>query len=269
MGHTLLNALSIDTSIGELPSLDSSIDVTTTGDSVSKIFQENPANPGVIILENNVIKGLISREVFFEKTGKRFGVEVFLGRPISTMLDQYSSKPLVLAEKVPVSQAIHEALKRDSRSIYDPIIVAKEDSSFRVLDILTVFLAENQILLTMHNQHVFTVSNGIHLTDEEAIRRFVKFTKITGLTNPAVLINRNSINCDCCGQRVDYTIADVVRSHPQLNRGVEITSKMGNKSYVLYVRHTCGKEIREIPVLYDHELQLRALRPSRVVENYV
>ncbi len=125
-------------------------------------------------MDQNSIAGLISREAFFENTGKRFGVEIFLGRPISTMLEQYSTQPLVLPESSKISQTIHEALKRNSRSVYDPIIVEKSDKEFRIIDILTVFLAENQILLTLHNQHTFTIASGIKLTDEEAVKRFIK-----------------------------------------------------------------------------------------------
>jgi hypothetical protein len=269
MDHITQTAFSIDSTLGELPSIDSSIDHQTTGETVFKMFHNDPANPGVIVMEDGVISGLISREAFFENTGKRFGIEVFLGRPISAMLEQYSTQPLILPANAKVSLAIHEALKRRSRTVYDPIIVEKQEKQYRVIDILTVFLAENQILLTLHNQHAFTVASGIKLTDEEAIKRFIQFTGLISIKDPKVLINRNTVICDRCGSSVEYSIADVVRSHPQLNRGVEVTSKMGTRSYILYVRHTCGTDIREIPVYHDGELNLRALRPSRLVETYV
>ncbi len=261
--------LSLDSALCDLPSIESSTGVDATGEMVMHIFEQNPANPGVIVLDGSSIVGMISREAFFEKTGKRFGVEIFLCRPISTMLEQFSSRPLVLAEDEKISHAIHEALKRDSRAVYDPLIIQKPGGEFRVIDILSVFYAENQILLTLHNQHAFTVSSGIKLTDEEALRRFITFTGIKGLKNPAVLIKRNTIICDKCGQKIEYTISDVVRSHPQLKRGIEVITKMGNRSYVFYVKHTCGHEIREIPVHHDSDLKLRALRPSRLVETYV
>ncbi len=261
--------LSLDSTLCELPSIDSSTSAETSGEEVMKIFKANPANPGVIVMKGETIAGLISREAFFETTGKRFGVEIYLGRSIATMLELFSSEPLILPESEKISHAIHEALRRDTRSVYDPIIVKKTEGGYRVIDILSVFLAENQILLTLHNQHTFTVSSGIKLTDKEAIFRFIEFTGIKELKDPTVLIKRNSIICDKCGKKIEYSIPDIVRSHPQLTRGIEVISKMGNRSYIFYVKHTCGNEIREIPVHHDCDLNLRALRPSRLVETYV
>jgi hypothetical protein len=263
------NTFSLDSTLGDLPSIQSQIDYQTAGEQVLKLFHENQKNPGVIVMQNSSIIGLISREAFFETTGKRYGVELFLGRPISAMLEQFSTQPLILPEDFKISLAIHEALKRTARSVYDPIIVNKTNGKFGVIDILTVFLAENQILLTLHNQHVDSKASGLALSDEEAVKRFLKFTGIRMIKDPLVLINTNSIVCDRCGITINYTIADIVRSHPQLSMGVEIIEKMGNRSFILYVRHTCGQEIREIPVYHDNELLLRSLRPSRLVETYV
>lgn len=260
---------SLDSTLGDLPFIESQIDCQATGEMVSQLFHKNRQNPGVIILKDAEIAGMISREAFFETTGRRYGVEVFLGRPIAAMLENFSTQPLILPESCKISLAIHEALKRESRSVFDPIIVQRSEGQYGVIDILTVFLAENQILLTLHNQHVNSFASGLNLTDQEAVKRFVKFTGILQLSNPRVLININSITCDRCGKPVQYTIPDIVRTHPQLSTGVEIIEKMGNRSYILYVKHTCGKEIREIPVLHDSELELRSLRPSRLVETYV
>lgn len=220
-------------------------------------------------MNGTMIAGMISREAFFEKTGKRFGVEIYLSRPISTMLELFTSHPLVLPENKKISHAIHEALQRDSNSVYDPIIIQKSEGLFRVINILSVFHAENQILLTLHNQNAFTISSGIKLSDKDAIYRFLDFANIKELKDPTVLIKRNSIICDKCGKKIEYSIPDVVRSHPQLTRGIEVISKMGNRSYIFYIKHTCGNEIREIPVHHDCDLNLRALRPSRLVETYV
>ncbi len=261
--------MTIDSTLDELPSIKSCIEYNTPGEMVIQMFHKEPSNPGVIIMDQGEILGLISREAFFENTGKRFGVEVVLNRPIHLMLDQCSRKPLILSAREKISRAVHEALRRESTSVYDPIIVEDSNKNYRIIDMFTIFLAENQILLTLHNQHTFTIASGIKLSDEEAVMKFLQFTGLKSLKNPAMLINRNSITCDRCGCKVLYSVPDVVRSHPQIEKGIEISIKMGNKSFILYVRHTCGNEIREIPVYHDSELNLRALRPSRLVETYV
>lgn len=269
MFFTPPETLTIESTLAELPAIDSIVDLQTTGEEVLNLFKNNPANPGVIVFDKGTIHGLISREGFFEATGRRFGVEIFLGRPISAMLEHFSTQPLILSEQITISRAIFEALNRSSRSVYDPIIVKSIKNTYQVLDILTVFLAENKILLTLHKQNIFTIASGIKLTDEEAVKRFVRFTGIIRLENPRILITRQNIKCDTCGEKIEYSIPDVVRSHPQINKGVEVSERMGNKTFVLYVRHRCGNDIREIPVFLDNDLNIRALRPSRLVETYV
>jgi hypothetical protein len=269
MDYSTPSSLTIDSTLDDLPSINSCIEFNTPGEMVMQMFHQMPSNPGAIIINQGEIIGVISREAFFENTGKRFGVEVFLGRPIHLMLDQVSREPLILSSREKISQAAHEALKRKTKSVFDPIIVEKPGKNYRIIDMLTIFLAENQILLTLHNQYTFSISSGMNLTDEEAIHRFSIFAAIPADLFTAKLTKLNTITCEICGETVHYSIADVIRSYPQLSRGVEITTKMGTRSYIFYVRHSCRETIREIPVQHDEDFNVRSLRPSRLVETYV
>jgi len=262
-------SLSLDSSLDDLPSIDSSVQFDAKGETILQLFNEKPENPGVIIFKGTKILGVISRETFFEHTGKRFGIEVFLSRPIHRMFENYAMQPLILPASVKISLAAQQALKRDSRSVYEPIVVEKANKVFHLIDIFTVFLAENQILLTLHNQHTFTIASGMNIPDDEAIMRFSKFADIAMDIDPLLFLIRHTITCDQCKQTIEYSITDIVRSHPQLDRGIEISKKMGSRTFTFYVRHTCGQVIREIPVQHDEDLKLRALRPSRLVEAYV
>jgi hypothetical protein len=264
-----LISLSLDSSLDDLPSIDCSVQFDTKGENVMQLFNEKPENPGVIIVKGTDILGVISRETFFEHTGKRFGVEVFLNRPIQRMFEKYAVQPLILPASSKISQAAHQALKRDARSVYEPIVVEKTSRIFRLIDIFTVFLAENQILLNLHNQHTFTIASGMNIPDDEAIMRFSKFGDIPSDIDPLLFLIRHSVTCDHCSQKIEYSITDIVRSHPQLDRGIEIVKKMGSRTFTFYVRHTCGDVIREIPVQHDEDLKIRAVRPSRLVETYV
>jgi len=56
-----------------------------------------------------------------------------------------------------------------------------------------------------------------------------------------------------------------VRSHPRLERGIIVENAMGGVNYRFFVRHYCGKEVREIPVRHDSKFEYRSHGPSRPV----
>jgi hypothetical protein len=83
------SSLTIDSTLDDLTSINSCIEFNTPGEMVMQMFHMMPTNPGAIIINQGEIIGVISQEAFFEKTAKRFRVEVFLGRPIHLMLGRY------------------------------------------------------------------------------------------------------------------------------------------------------------------------------------
>ena len=66
----------------DLPSYARAVDPGTSGQKVADLFAEDLLVPGVIILNKGVFLGVISRDMFFERTGKLYGTEIFLVRPI-------------------------------------------------------------------------------------------------------------------------------------------------------------------------------------------
>ena len=74
-----------------------------------------------------------------------------------------------------------------------------------------------------------------------------------------------AVACEICGGDVEYSIPDLVRAHPRIERGVVVDRAMGGVNYRFYVRHYCGKELREIPVRHDSQFEYRSHRPSRPV----
>jgi hypothetical protein len=74
-----------------------------------------------------------------------------------------------------------------------------------------------------------------------------------------------SVKCDICNQVVKYSIPDIVRAHPRLERGVIVEKAMGGVNYRFFVRHYCQKQYREIPVRHDSNFEFRSHGPSRLV----
>jgi hypothetical protein len=235
-----------------------------------ELFHGDPQLPGVMVMQERILVGVVSREIFFEKTGQQFGPDVFLNRPIKSMLNMLNHTPLMIPEDTLIGAAATQALKRPLAEVKHPVVIQRADNSYRLIGALMLFMAHNSILLTLHNQRLFTIDSGLQISDDEALLRFRRYANIGSGLARQNLLTRHGVRCDNCGQLVNYTIPDIVRSHPQLSKGVVISDRMGSRFYLFYVRHQCANgELREIPVQHDHNLEYRSQRPSRVLDSYV
>ncbi|MGB8214785.1 MAG: hypothetical protein WCE68_14610 [Anaerolineales bacterium] len=265
-----IHDLTMDSVLRDLPSYYEVITPKTTGREVADILEGNDHLPGMLVMQDAKLTGVISRDVFYERAGKKFGTEIYLGRPISVMMKTVDHKMLILPDSMLITLATQKALSRDLKSIYQPIVVEQPDKNYRLISALILFLAQSQQLLELHNQRLFTVDSGRNLSDEDAIKEFNQYIANQSGFDPAKLVKRQVVRCDNCFRMVNYSIVDIVRSFPQLNRGIIVEEKMGTRTYRLHVRHVCkNREVWEIPLLLDERLEYRSQRQARAVESYV
>lgn len=122
------------------------------------------------------------------------------------------------------------------------------------------------VLVTAYlNKNLFTSIFGLEMSDKEAVEKFVNHMGLASRQINHNLIRRFTIRCDNCEQEVGYSIPDIVRMHPQLDRGVVLKRGMGTENFIFYVRHHCKDAYREIPVMHDGNLEYRSLGKSRIV----
>jgi hypothetical protein len=121
------------------------------------------------------------------------------------------------------------------------------------------------LILTVMNSRLFVDLFGIRLSDKEAILKFAKFIDIHPFFLQSRMSPEYTITCDACGKNVKYSIPDIVRSHPNLERGVKIEEAMGTVNYTFFLRHRCEGAIREIPVTHDEKFEYRSKRASRIL----
>jgi hypothetical protein len=121
------------------------------------------------------------------------------------------------------------------------------------------------LILTVLNSRLFVDLFGIRLSDKEALLKFAKFINIHPFFLQSRMSPEYSITCDACGKTVKYSIPDIVRSHPNLERGVKIEEAMGTINYTFFLRHRCEGTLREIPVTHDEKFEYRSKRASRVL----
>ncbi len=120
-------------------------------------------------------------------------------------------------------------------------------------------------VLAVLNNNLFGDIFGKGIDDPKAFSIFAEFIGMPARKIMAMTKDEYSVACDICGGDVEYSIPDLVRAHPRIERGVVVDRAMGGTNYRFYVRHYCGKELREIPVRHDSQFQYRSHRPSRPV----
>lgn len=122
------------------------------------------------------------------------------------------------------------------------------------------------VLVTAYlNKNLLTSIFGLEMSDKDAVEKFVNHMQLNQEQINRNLIRKFSVTCDNCEKSVTYSIPDIVRMHPQLDRGVVLKRGMGTENFVFYVRHHCKDSYREIPVMHDRTLEYRSLSKSRLV----
>ena len=121
------------------------------------------------------------------------------------------------------------------------------------------------LILAVLNRNLFANIFGVGLSDTKAILLFSEHIKVPAREIIAKTKPEYSVMCDICNQPVKYSIPDIVRAHPRLDRGVIVEKAMGGINYRFFVRHYCRNEYREIPVRHDSNFEFRSHGPSRIV----
>jgi hypothetical protein len=121
------------------------------------------------------------------------------------------------------------------------------------------------VVIHLLNRDLFANIFGIQMSDRQAITKFLRFSKMGEQLDAAELTKKYSIRCDNCGKVIRYSLADIVRAHPHLERGIIFEQAMGGKNFTMYLRHRCRDGLREIPVFHDCRLEYRSQKPSRLL----
>ncbi|MBW8011704.1 MAG: hypothetical protein FVQ83_10765 [Chloroflexi bacterium] len=141
-----------------------------------------------------------------------------------------------------------------------PLVTLETITAFTLL-LSTFLIVSLYIVLWIVFRQLF----GLRISDKNAIIKFLRFAKLPNKAGGIIIKKKFQASCDKCKNKVNYTIADVVRSHPDIKRGIYIEHGLGEINYNFYVRHQCEREIREIPVQHDAKLEYRNQKPSRLV----
>lgn len=137
--------LSLDSILQELELHDSQIDAERSGSEVAQVFEENPLLPGVILIEQDELAGVLSRRKFLEQMSRPYGLELFSRRPLKILYGFAQSEVLVLPGHTSIVTAAREALQRSPELLYEPIVVQLPSQEYRLLDVHQLLVAQSRI----------------------------------------------------------------------------------------------------------------------------
>jgi hypothetical protein len=131
--------------IGDLPMSDFTITRDVVTEDVAAFLEANPFVPGAIIVADGKAGGVIPRYKMFERLGHRYGVELFLRKPVVEIERELEADVFALKSHLAINLAVKLALSRSQAYIYDPIIVEYEHGRLRLLDMYVLLLSQSQL----------------------------------------------------------------------------------------------------------------------------
>lgn len=138
--------ISLAESLQGLTLYDIQVEMNRPGGDASQIFKDMPLLPGVLLVDQGLYVGMISRTRFLEYMSRPFALELFSRRPLQVLYESAQADILVLSGNTSVVQAAQESLQRSAELMYEPIVVCLEDTkTFKLLDVHDLFIAQSQI----------------------------------------------------------------------------------------------------------------------------
>ena len=151
-----------DVTVLDLAFFDVQVSDSALGSEVAKLFEQNHSLPGVIVVSGKEYAGMVSRNQFFQRLGRPFGIEIYSPRPIAVYLESLTVSPIILRPETTIQNAIILCLARPVEHIYDPFVVAMKDETPRLIDFLALILKQTELLtaaqIEAHAQRAAAIS---------------------------------------------------------------------------------------------------------------
>lgn len=150
MSQQLPLTLNLNSTLADLPSHNYQVSSTTKSDVVAKKLYQNPELPGVLIINDFELIGMISRAKFLEKIYLPKWEEIYSNHPIQKLLNFIRIPPLLLSKDTTINEASKFALNRPQNLIYEPIVIICSDHQFKLLDFRIICQYQTFILQESH-----------------------------------------------------------------------------------------------------------------------
>lgn len=161
--------VTVPVSVADLPMHDYRVPASIHTEAVTTHLDAHPEIPGAILMQDGKMYGVIPRKRMFERLGHRYGVELFLRKPIRELCDSLKAPVFPVHPHTRVDDAVYLALDRPPEILYEPLVVTTGGNDPRLLDFHTLLLAQSQMLNNMNNlfstigriEHAVKTSNNL------------------------------------------------------------------------------------------------------------
>jgi HPt (histidine-containing phosphotransfer) domain-containing protein len=165
-----LRDLTPQSTLAELPAWDAMLPVSALGREIDQVLRDEPALPGVIVLDSRTVRGAISRTQFQNMISRPFGREVVLPRRLSVLLEEFVATDVTVLDRgLPVQEALRVSLERDRTALYEPILVSADGGkSARLVGFTDLLRADSRISSLRNHQMaeiLATAEEGFLLVD--------------------------------------------------------------------------------------------------------
>jgi len=140
--------LDADTRLQDLNLIDFQVDEETPCENVVRRLEDDPSLCGVVVTRNGGLQGMMTRRSILEwMLSRPYGLDVFLKRPISSMVEFHQRDFIHLPGGCTVVEAAALAFQRPEETIYDPVVVQIAEGDYRLLDVPVLLVAQAEVHL--------------------------------------------------------------------------------------------------------------------------
>jgi len=115
--------------IGEISRRDQGFSALLTGGQALDYFNDNPNVMGITILQGDTPVGLLMKNKFLTHLATKFGVAVYMDRPVGLLIDKNF---LAVDYNTPLEQVSKLAIAREEDSLYDYIVITQSDQYYGI-----------------------------------------------------------------------------------------------------------------------------------------
>jgi two-component system, chemotaxis family, sensor kinase CheA len=157
--------------LADLPGHSTILGAETTGEQLGKLFLEQPDLPGVILLDERGLVGVISQTHFYKCVSRAFGREIYYRRPATIMLSEVTVPTLMLTSENSIQTAVENCLMRPQEFVYEPFLVYDQEAGqYRLCSFQILVLASSQLAALRNRQMELildSVTDGLLVIDKD------------------------------------------------------------------------------------------------------
>lgn len=178
--------------VADLELYSSQLDVSEILHNVKKHFELNPYLPGIILLEEDRLLGIVSQAQFWQYMSLPYSLELSSRISLKHLSDLLKLKTLIINKNTLITDALAKVLEQKDNRIEEPILVQINAKEYRILDLAQLLFACLKIqystieLLDKMNQNLqetnqklkknLKLEQKIELQNESAFEEFLYLT---------------------------------------------------------------------------------------------